>query len=685
MNVSAIVNCHTEGHLAWRAFRSALAALELVPGSNELLLVLDAPDDATRDVARRFADAYSVPDRRIRVLEGEERDLGEARNLAIGEAKGKYSAFLDADDVWGKHWLVRAFEQAEKDDAVSTVYHPQLIVNFEMNTLWWQHADSRSAEFDPSVFFITNHWTAHCFARTTFFDSVPYHAVGGGFGFEDWEWNMRTLEMGSIHAVVPETVHFIRKTAGSMSGMHSSQGRIPRPNKFFERRIGVEPKEVPALSVGEWLVGEWKAAHDIEPELWPNPRELVSRAHYSPPRAQAVYDVYHRIHAVIPKDATHVVFFAGLGGGADLRVEKYADAIVDAGGKPALIATDAKSRGFAAHDTIEVASALGSLDNESRIRVVQRLMVQLKWRGAKLHIVNSSVAWHAMAQNTAVFNGEVFASLYAYEHHPHGQLGGYVANGAFGAAMKGVRAVVTDNDAFRRELAARMGWSNTVVAPTPVTSTVTPVRKKDEGHPIRVLVAGRVDWNKNLDLVFAIATHCLTAGERIMFDVVGDSSDYHGYTALAKLKMLPNVKLRPGFGSFGQLKPDAFDVFLFTSRNEGMPNTVLEAMTYGLPVVASPAGGLADCAVSEWPGRIVKGEDPEEWVRHIKQSARAGLNPALWLRKRHTKALFEAGLASAGYFDGLARGKVSPQPAGQEARPQGQQDAPSDAQPSAQA
>jgi glycosyltransferase involved in cell wall biosynthesis len=71
----------------------------------ELLLVDDGSTDGSTDIALRHAE--ECPEK-VRYLEHDEhrnRGASAARNLGISNAKGKYIAFLDADDVWLPHKL----------------------------------------------------------------------------------------------------------------------------------------------------------------------------------------------------------------------------------------------------------------------------------------------------------------------------------------------------------------------------------------------------------------------------------------------------------------------------------------------------------------------------------------------------------------------------------------------------
>lgn len=63
----------------------------------ELLIV----DDASTDATHAMAEAIAHDDTRIRVLAHDRNEgAAAARNRALGVARGRYIAFLDADDLW---------------------------------------------------------------------------------------------------------------------------------------------------------------------------------------------------------------------------------------------------------------------------------------------------------------------------------------------------------------------------------------------------------------------------------------------------------------------------------------------------------------------------------------------------------------------------------------------------------
>lgn len=93
----------------------------------ELLIVDDASTDGTTDIVRSYE--RSLPDK-VRLLfhhDGQNHGIGASRNRALGEARGGYIAFLDADDIWLPDKLSEQVAIMAADQALGMVYGRTLI------------------------------------------------------------------------------------------------------------------------------------------------------------------------------------------------------------------------------------------------------------------------------------------------------------------------------------------------------------------------------------------------------------------------------------------------------------------------------------------------------------------------------------------------------------------------------
>lgn len=95
--------------------------------SFELILVDDGTTDGAAAIARSYAAARPDRIRCIAHSNGENRGMSASRNAGMRAARGKYVAFLDADDIWLPRRLEVHTDIMERQPEVSMVMGPTVI------------------------------------------------------------------------------------------------------------------------------------------------------------------------------------------------------------------------------------------------------------------------------------------------------------------------------------------------------------------------------------------------------------------------------------------------------------------------------------------------------------------------------------------------------------------------------
>jgi len=176
---------------------------------------------------------------------------------------------------------------------------------------------------------------------------------------------------------------------------------------------------------------------------------------------------------------------------------------------------------------------------------------------------------------------------------------------------------VVVSEEMQRTLVNCCGFSkkNTTVIHNGITISELVVAKRTG----RLVVgsAGRLFPVKDFSLLINIARSVVEKNNTIDFVLAGDGPE---------LAMLEDKVGRYGLdGRFRflghQEDMDSFyaglDLYINTSIHEGIPMSVLEAMSYGLPVVAPKVGGFPEIVDEGVCGFLVEGRHPEKFAHAI--------------------------------------------------------------------
>lgn len=235
-SIVGVVNLHREGRMAVASIRSAIAAARIANTGNvrcSILLTLDNPDHITSEIAKSFQGPG------VEVLTINEKDLGRSRNAAVlASTEADYLAFLDGDDLWDHNWLAAGY-RALINAKCRSIAHPRYTVCFGGSNEIWLSVDSRSLNFDYRALRVLNYWTALSYTHRDIFIQHQYNPneLRVGWGYEDWEWNCRTLADGIHHISVEEGVHFVRKRPNSLSRASVASRVLVRPTPFARYRV----------------------------------------------------------------------------------------------------------------------------------------------------------------------------------------------------------------------------------------------------------------------------------------------------------------------------------------------------------------------------------------------------------------------------------------------------------------
>ena len=148
--------------------------------------------------------------------------------------------------------------------------------------------------------------------------------------------------------------------------------------------------------------------------------------------------------------------------------------------------------------------------------------------------------------------------------------------------------------------------------------------QRASGSPFTLVFVGRLVEVKNHRLLLEAFRLALSSMPRLRLWMVGDGSERNALENLAcKLGISAQVTF---WGQQLDVAPyfSAADAFIMSSKSEGLPISLLQAFSLGLPVIVTDVGGMAEVVRLANAGLTVPPTDPAEMASAILRLASNG-------------------------------------------------------------
>ena len=167
-----------------------------------------------------------------------------------------------------------------------------------------------------------------------------------------------------------------------------------------------------------------------------------------------------------------------------------------------------------------------------------------------------------------------------------------------------------------------LGFENVVIVPNIVDTPVVQEKKHNDGR-VHILYLGLITKAKGIyDLLDVINEHKFEFENKITLHIGGNGETATLQNIIKERSLGQIVKFEGWVSGDKKVKLlNNADVFILPSYTEGLPISILEAMTYNLPVISTPVGGIPEVIENGENGILFTPGDKEALYKAIIKSA----------------------------------------------------------------
>lgn len=641
-DVTVVLNIHRETAYIYRTMRSLDEAASFARHEGircELVIVFDRSDDRTRQVAM---SAICPGFDQIQYIEADHGSLGPSRNTGIAAASGEYVWLADADDLVSYNCIAAMYGIAASRS--KAVVFPQYLVQFGERYGVSKYFDD---DVIDAVDFVYDHpYISRIFLRRDVFDNLNFDDVrlSRGFAYEDWHLNCELKARGFRFLIAPRTVFYYRQRKGSLLRQADaiSVKQIPgnslsTPDVLIRRvaeeqgRRANESVRLTAKELARQTSPKWELLSDplcmemtyaairIDPSM--NFKSIEGGGSWV-----TVFPDHHWGHDYLavcemigPGTFSDIVLLPSLNAGGG---ERYILGVLDSIAAQSesfrclVIAGEAADR----HDWVDripvnsvfldVVNMFPHLGMADRDKLVLRLALSVARKGARIHLKDSyfAIRWFS---TFSPCTHSLFSIYYRFSDQAEWKNGSRLAQGSscgfISSEFDELSMMMTDHRKVIAHDARVFGtgvekWQ-CVYASVP-SKALTSTSK--DLPTLKLLWASRLCREKRPEILAMIASEARKLFPKLCIFVHGIADPE--YAVAEFLSETPGLEYLGPFQSFDELQPEGYDALIYTSAYDGLPNTILEAMSWGLPVIAPDIGGISEVVRDGVTGFLVQDE-----------------------------------------------------------------------------
>ncbi len=205
--------------------------------------------------------------------------------------------------------------------------------------------------------------------------------------------------------------------------------------------------------------------------------------------------------------------------------------------------------------------------------------------------------------------------IISIRNDPEKEFSNPIIRGVMETLYKDADGMVYQTDDAKKFFEHIIKTKHQVIIQNPIDPTMLVEPKKDEQRKSIIISVGRLEEQKNQEmLVRAFASTLKKKEHSYLLKIYGEGSlRRHLQELIDELKISDRAFLMGQVNNVSEELNEA-KIFVLSSRYEGMPNALIEAMAMGLPCISTdcPCGGPRSIIENGESGILVKNENQDE-------------------------------------------------------------------------